>query len=170
MSKEQEQEMEAEIAILVQRWKDDARFARTLCWSFVLQNLTFLDAFVKVHATPEGLAKRDVFWQLARRGPDDPGFVNEVLDSLRTADEILDGTVDPQQAIALLNDEGLKVVTNVSIGARDDNWIMREDGWRDVLSNKHRDGRDDRPECTCAIVGPTRPHNPECPYAREVSD
>lgn len=90
-------------------------FARTLCWAFMLDQLTLIDAAYRTareHGDTEPLrAVRQYLWNMVHRGPTDEDFVKEfVVPALTTTDEILTGLVDPKQAIALLNDEGLTVV------------------------------------------------------------
>jgi hypothetical protein len=121
----------AEAAELYQKWSGEGlRFARTLCWAFMLDQLTLIDALLKTRSTPELAAIREHLWHLVRRGPDEPAFMEGfVVGALRTTDETLDGTVDPQKAIALLNDEGLKVVPDPA-PADFDNWkIDAPEGW-----------------------------------------
>ena len=83
--------------------------AKTLCWAFMLDQLALVDAAVQVKYTPEWAAVRQYLWNMVHRGPDDAGFADFVRDAMTSAAEILDGTVDPQQAVALLN-RNLRVV------------------------------------------------------------
>ncbi len=86
--------------------------ASTLCWAFLLDQLTLVNATNEVMPTPELATIRKYLWALVKHGPADKDFIKIfVRDAMTSALEISTGQVDPQQAIALLNDR-LKVVDN----------------------------------------------------------